>query len=107
MQSALAVDPETKRQLLKEAETSLRVCLAMDAADPRGYVILGKLLVQQKRYDEARKLYADGTTATGKKFADERCLGICWRVGTAAAVASAAAAAALLSAASLQQQKGF
>jgi hypothetical protein len=28
-------------------------------------VVLGKLLVQQKRYDEARKLYADGTTATG------------------------------------------
>eukprot|EP00775_Hariotina_reticulata_P013364 gene13364-13491_t len=64
MQSALAVDPETKRQLLRESESSLRVCLAMDAADPRGYVILGKLLVQQKRYEEARKLYADGTTAT-------------------------------------------
>jgi hypothetical protein len=38
----------------------------MDSSDARGYVVLGKLLVQQKRYDEARKLYADGTTATGE-----------------------------------------
>eukprot|EP00882_Tetradesmus_deserticola_P020389 GHRQ01022028.1.p1 GENE.GHRQ01022028.1~~GHRQ01022028.1.p1 ORF type:complete len:331 (+),score=89.53 GHRQ01022028.1:166-1158(+) len=65
MQAALAVDPEAKRQLLRQAEASLRTCLALDSSDARGYVVLGKLLVQQKRYDEARKLYADGTTATG------------------------------------------
>lgn len=65
MQAALAVDPEAKRQLLRQAEASLRTCLAMDSSDARGYVVLGKLLAQQKRYDEARKLYADGTTATG------------------------------------------
>jgi hypothetical protein len=41
----------------------------MDSSDARGYVVLGKLLVQQKRYDEARKLYADGTTATGERLA--------------------------------------
>jgi cytochrome c-type biogenesis protein CcmH/NrfG len=66
MQAALAVDPEAKRQLLRQAEASLRMCLGMDSSDARGYVVLGKLLVQQKRYDEARKLYADGTTATGE-----------------------------------------
>jgi hypothetical protein len=66
MQAALAVDPEAKRQLLRQAEASLRMCLSMDSSDARGYVVLGKLLVQQKRYDEARKLYADGTTATGE-----------------------------------------
>lgn len=65
MQAALATDAESKRQLLRQAESSLRLCLRMDSADPRSYVVLGKLLVQQKRYDEARKLYADGTTATG------------------------------------------
>lgn len=65
MQAALSTDPEAKRQLLRDAEASLRACIAIDPADPRSYVVLGKLLVQQKRYDEARKLYADGTTATG------------------------------------------
>ncbi|WIA17188.1 hypothetical protein OEZ85_014071 [Tetradesmus obliquus] len=69
MQAALAVDPEAKRQLLRQAEASLRTCLAMDSSDARGYVVLGKLLAQQKRYDEARKLYADGTTATGNTSA--------------------------------------
>eukprot|EP00878_Enallax_costatus_P009184 GHUV01009601.1.p1 GENE.GHUV01009601.1~~GHUV01009601.1.p1 ORF type:complete len:573 (+),score=203.07 GHUV01009601.1:762-2480(+) len=65
MQAALSTNTETKRQLLRDAESSLRACLSMDSADPRSYVVLGKLLVQQKRYDEARKLYADGTTSTG------------------------------------------
>jgi cytochrome c-type biogenesis protein CcmH/NrfG len=65
MQAALSTDAEAKRQLLRESEASLRACIAMDPADPRSYVVLGKLLMQQKRYDEARKLFADGTTATG------------------------------------------
>ena len=38
----------------------------MDLADPRRCVVLGKLLMQQKRYDEARKLYADGTRWFGR-----------------------------------------
>jgi cytochrome c-type biogenesis protein CcmH/NrfG len=66
MQAALSTVADMKRTLLREAEDSLRGCVRVDPADPRSYVVLGKLLVQQKRYDEARKLYADGTTATGK-----------------------------------------
>lgn len=68
MQAALATDPDAKRQLLRDAEASLRACIAIDSADARSYVVLGKLLLQQKRYDEARKLYADGTTATGVEY---------------------------------------
>ena len=37
----------------------------MDATDARAHVALGKLLVQQRRYDEARALYEEGSTATG------------------------------------------
>lgn len=50
----------------KAAETTLRRVLTMDATDGRAYVSLGKLLVQQRRFDEARKLYDDGATATGQ-----------------------------------------
>lgn len=67
MQAALSTDAVAKRSLLQESEDRLRTCLAMDPADPRTYVVLGKLLLQQKRYDEARKLFADGTTATGEQ----------------------------------------
>jgi hypothetical protein len=42
-----------------------RRCLALDPADPRTYVILGKTLLQQRRYDEARVLYQDGCANTG------------------------------------------
>ena len=37
----------------------------MDATDARAHVSLGKLLVQQRRYEEARLLYEEGSTATG------------------------------------------
>ncbi len=37
----------------------------MDATDARAHVGLGRLLVQQRRYDEARALYEEGSTATG------------------------------------------
>lgn len=37
----------------------------MDPTDGRAYVTLGKLLLQQKRIEEARKLYDDGAAATG------------------------------------------
>lgn len=39
----------------------------MDPTDGRPYVALGKLLLQQKRVEEARKLYDDGSAATGKR----------------------------------------
>ena len=54
---------KSRRQ--KEAETTLRRVLAMDPTDGRPYVALGKLLLQQKRVEEARKLYDDGSAATG------------------------------------------
>lgn len=66
MQAQLAPDSEVRRTLMRDAEDGLRRCLAMEPTDARAYVVLGKLLLQQKRYDEARQLYADGTTATGK-----------------------------------------
>lgn len=53
----------TRRQ--KESESTLRRVLAMDPTDGRAYVGLGKLLVQQRRFEEARKLYDDGAAATG------------------------------------------
>ena len=40
-------------------------CLSLDATDGRTYVALGKLFVQQRRYDEARSMYEEGSTATG------------------------------------------
>lgn len=54
-----------RRDAIKEAEAGLRRCLLLDASDPRTYVVLGKLLLQQKRYDEARELYTMGSTVTG------------------------------------------
>ncbi len=37
----------------------------MDATDARAHVALGKLLVQQRRWEEARAIYEEGSTATG------------------------------------------
>eukprot|EP00887_Chlorella_sp_A99_P006541 scaffold3.g6541.t1 len=56
---------EERAALLAEAEAALRRCLAMDPEDGRAYVSLGKILVQQRRYDEAATLYEEGSTATG------------------------------------------
>ena len=53
----------------REAEALLRRCLSLDPTDGRGYVGLGKLLLQQRRCEEARKLYDEGTMATGTFFA--------------------------------------
>jgi len=38
----------------------------MDATDGRTYVALGRLMMQQRRFDEARKVYEEGSTATGE-----------------------------------------
>lgn len=65
MKAYLTQDVNERRQLLQTAEEGLKRCLALDPSDARTYVGYGKLLTQQKRYDEARKLYADGTTNTG------------------------------------------
>ncbi len=65
IQAAMTVDREEKRRLLKECEDGVRRALAMDAGDARSYVILGKTLMMQKRYDEARQLYSDGCANTG------------------------------------------
>ena len=54
---------KAKRQ--KDSEAALRKVLVMDPTDGRAYVTLGKLLLQQKRIEEARKLYDDGAAATG------------------------------------------
>ena len=61
----LAQDGSERRRLLRESEAGLRACLESDPGDPRAYVSLGRILLAQKRYDEARKLYADGTANTG------------------------------------------
>ena len=42
-----------------------RRCQALFPEDGRPYVSLGKLMVQQQRYDEALALYEEGCTATG------------------------------------------
>ncbi len=44
-----------------------RRCLALDPSDARAYVVLGKTLLLQKRYDEARALYQDGCSNTGER----------------------------------------
>ena len=41
----------------------------MDATDARAHVALGKLLVQQRRWEEARAIYEEGSTATGGQLA--------------------------------------
>jgi tetratricopeptide (TPR) repeat protein len=69
MMSNLAADNNERRRLLRESEAGLRLCLDTDPTDPRAYVSLGRILLQQKRYDEARKLYADGTSNTGARAA--------------------------------------
>ena len=58
--------PSRVQRLEKDAtaEAALRRCLALDATDGRAYVALGKLLIRQRRFEEARKLYEDGSMAT-------------------------------------------
>lgn len=41
--------------------------MALFPEDGRPYVSLGKLMVQQRRYDEALALYEEGCTATGER----------------------------------------
>jgi tetratricopeptide (TPR) repeat protein len=73
VQAAITADRDERRQLLRTAEEGLRRALALDASDGRPYVVLGKLLVSQRRFDEARKLYAEGTANTGSRCAHLWC----------------------------------
>lgn len=57
---------------MRSAEEGLRRCLVLDPTDARGYVVLGKLLVLQKRYDEARALYQEGCSITGAHTQQQR-----------------------------------
>ncbi len=64
IKAQLTLDAEERRTLLKQAEDGLRRCITMDNSDARTYVVLGKLLMQQKRFDEARQLFAEGSRNT-------------------------------------------
>lgn len=44
----------------KESEEQLREVLARDPTDHRTYVILGTLLLRQRRVEEAREVYEEG-----------------------------------------------
>ncbi|GAB4821788.1 hypothetical protein N2152v2_008834 [Parachlorella kessleri] len=58
-------DLTERSKLLRDAEAALRRCLELDPTDGRSYVSLGKILVLQRRYDEAARLYEEGAAATG------------------------------------------
>jgi len=73
VQAATTPDRDERRRLLRAAEEGLRRALALDPSDGRPYVVLGKVLVGQKRYDEARRLYAEGTANTGSRCAHLWC----------------------------------
>ena len=64
-----ATDPNDRAKLLREAEAALRKCLEMDPEDGRAYVSLGKIMVQQRRFNEALALYEAGSAATGGTYA--------------------------------------
>lgn len=64
IQSNRVSNPNDRAKLSREAEMSLRQCIDMDPEDGRAYVILGKILVQKRRYDEAEALYDSGCAAT-------------------------------------------
>ena len=64
IEAGLMLDQGKKKQILLESETILRRCQSLAPTDPRTYVVLGKVLMQQKRYDEARQVYSEGSVAT-------------------------------------------
>ena len=64
IQSNRVASEKDRARLSREAENSLRECIAMDPEDGRAYVILGKILIQKRRYEEAEALYDAGCAAT-------------------------------------------
>ncbi|GAX83851.1 hypothetical protein CEUSTIGMA_g11276.t1 [Chlamydomonas eustigma] len=65
IKAKLTLNKEERKHLLKQSEDALRRCLSLDPSDARSYVVLGKTLLMQRRYEEARRLYQQGTEATG------------------------------------------
>jgi tetratricopeptide (TPR) repeat protein len=59
-----AGSPKERAALLRGAEAQLRACLEADPSDGRPYVSLGRLLLAQRRDDEAAALYEAGAAAT-------------------------------------------
>lgn len=55
---------KNRNKLAREAEQMLRECIDMDPEDGRAYVILGKMLIQKRRFEEAEALYDSGCAAT-------------------------------------------
>lgn len=64
IEAGILLDNDKRKRMLVESEAILRRCLSLDPSDPRSYIVLGKTLMQQKRYDEARQIYSDGSVAT-------------------------------------------
>lgn len=56
--------PKDRSRMARDAEKKLRECIDMDPEDGRAYVILGKMLIQKRRFDEAESLYDSGCAAT-------------------------------------------
>ncbi|GAX78831.1 hypothetical protein CEUSTIGMA_g6268.t1 [Chlamydomonas eustigma] len=64
IKAKLMLNKEKRKHLLKQSEDALRCCSSLDPSDARSYVVLGKTLLMQRRYEEARRLYQQGTEAT-------------------------------------------
>lgn len=60
MASACTPAGAQRDQVSKETEQELRDVLARDPTDERTYVILGTLLLRQRRVEEARETYEEG-----------------------------------------------
>lgn len=65
IQSNFMIDVEKRKRALQESEEGLRKCISQFPGDARAYVTLGKMLVKQRRWEEARRLYAEGCQNTG------------------------------------------
>jgi tetratricopeptide (TPR) repeat protein len=63
----LGTNRHNRARLLREVEAALLRCKDLFPEDGRPYVSLGKLYVQQRRYDEALAIYEEGCTATGER----------------------------------------
>ena len=62
MNSSCTPAGSQRDRMNKETEQDLREVLARDPTDERTYVVLGTLLLRQKRVEEAREVYEEGCT---------------------------------------------
>lgn len=58
-------DPKERTDLIQQSEAQFRSCMDMAPVDGRAYVGVGRILVDQRRFGEAVKLYEEGTRLTG------------------------------------------